>query len=91
MSRVERFHPPSSETVARVRKLAERRLTAEEFESIVKAPMSEAERAGILELIAWFRRRYATPAERLAYARRAYKRWQRGMPPALRERTDSIG
>ncbi len=31
-------------------------------------------------LIRWFRRRYPTPAERLAYARRAYSRWQAGQP-----------
>jgi hypothetical protein len=34
------------------------------------------EREEILSLVAWFRRRYPTPADRLAYVRRAYRRWQ---------------
>ncbi len=28
-----------------------------------------------MELVRWFRRRYPTAADRLAYVRRAYKRW----------------
>lgn len=42
--------------------------------------MSDEERKGILELVAWFRRRNPSPAARLAYTRAAYTRWKRGMP-----------
>jgi hypothetical protein len=42
--------------------------------------MSEEERAEILAGIAWFMRRYPTPAERLASARRAYAQWARSIP-----------
>lgn len=41
------------------------------------SPITDAERDDVLALIRWFRRRYPTPAERLAYVRRAYARWQR--------------
>ncbi len=59
----------------RLRAVAERRLSPQEFEAYVAAPISDAERAATLELVDWFCRRYKTPAERLAYARRAYRRW----------------
>jgi len=55
--------------------LAERRLTAEEVREALATPLSDAEREESLSLIRWFRRRYPTPGERLAYARRAYRRW----------------
>jgi hypothetical protein len=71
---------PDPETLAEIRALSERRLSAEEFEAYVRAPMSEAERNEILEQIAWFMRRYPTPAERLAAARQAYAQWSRSMP-----------
>ena len=70
----------SPEAVARVRALADRRLSPEEFDAMVNAPMSLAEREGILELIEWFRRRYPSPFDRLAYASRAYARWKKAMP-----------
>jgi len=73
---------PDPNAVARVRALAERRLSAEEFEAYVQAPMSAAEREEILASIAWFTRRYPTPGERLAAARRAYAQWAKGMPRA---------
>jgi len=69
---------PDPEAVARVRALAERRLSAEEFEAYVRAPMSDTERKEILASIAWFMRRYPTPGERLAAARRAYAQWVKG-------------
>jgi hypothetical protein len=50
-------------------------MSREEFDAYVNAPMSDDEREGIDELIAWFTRRYPTPEERLAYVRRAFKRW----------------
>ena len=76
------MNPPDAEALARVRALAERRLSPEEFEAYVRAPMSEAEREEILASIAWFTRRYPTPGERLAAARRAYAQWAKGMPRA---------
>ena len=67
--------PPSPETVAWLRVLAERRLSPEEFNAALAIPLDDAERDETLSLIAWFCRRYPTPAERLAYVRRAYRRW----------------
>jgi hypothetical protein len=52
--------------------LAERKLSAEEFDAYVKAPMSDEEREEILASIAWFTRRYPTAAQRLAATRRWY-------------------
>lgn len=80
MSEPKAFERPDAEALARVRALAERRLSAEEFDAYVRAPMSEEERAEILESVAWFTRRYPTPLERLAASRRAYARWAKGMP-----------
>ena len=74
--------PPSPEALERVRQLAERQLSAEEFDAYVHAPMSEAERQEILASGAWFTKRYPTPGERLAAARHACKQWARGMPSA---------
>ncbi len=74
--------PPSPEALERVRQLVERRLSAEEFDAYVNAPMSEAERREILESVTWFKRRYPTPGERLEAARRACKQWAQGMPGA---------
>ena len=53
---------------------AARRLSPEEFESYVEAPVSEWERENARALITWFTTRYKTPLERLAYARRAQAR-----------------
>jgi hypothetical protein len=66
---------PSPETRARLKALAERPLSEAAFEAYVDAPMSKEERAGIEALVTWFTRRYPTAGERLAYARRAYRRW----------------
>lgn len=60
-----------------LRALAERRLSPEELDAYVNAPMSEEERRSIHELIDWFTRRYPTPAQRLAYVRRATRAWTR--------------
>lgn len=68
--------------VAAVRTLAERRLSPEEFEAYVNAPLSNDERAAQDELVAWFLRRYPTPADRLRYARAAHRRWRAAMPDA---------
>jgi hypothetical protein len=46
----------------------------------VHPPVSPDEEAANLDLIRWFRRRYPTAAERLAYVRRAYARWTTALP-----------
>jgi hypothetical protein len=66
--------PASPEERAALRAIVERRLTAEEFNAYVNAPMSDDEREAILENIAWFRRRYPTAAERFAWRRRVMTR-----------------
>jgi len=76
--------PPGAEASARLRRLAERQLSPEEVRSALDVPLSAAEEEESRSLIRWFRRRYPTPAARLAYARRAYRRWQAAMPPANR-------
>jgi hypothetical protein len=43
-------------------------------------PLGELEEEESRALIRWFRRRYPTPAERLAYVRRAYPRWHATSP-----------
>ena len=82
MSQPQRMTLPSTEALERVREIAERRLSAEEFDSYVHTPMGEAERQEILASIAWFTKRYPTPGERLAAARRGYKQWAQGIPRA---------
>jgi len=68
---------PDAQTIASVRALAERELSLEEWRAGLATPMGEEEEAEILSLVRWFCRRYPTPADRLAYARRAYRRWTR--------------
>jgi hypothetical protein len=80
VSEPELLAAPDPETLGRLQEMAERRLTPEEFNAHVNAPMSEEERAEILANIEWFMRRYPTPAERLASARRAYAQWARSIP-----------
>jgi predicted component of type VI protein secretion system len=55
---------------------AERQLSPGEIAAYLDAPVSHEERADARALVAWFRGRYLTGADRLAYARRAYRRWQ---------------
>lgn len=69
------MNPPHA--VARVVLDAERQLSPAEFEAYVNTPMTDAERDETRALVAWFTRRYPTGADRLAYVRRAYRRWQR--------------
>lgn len=73
--------PPAPEMVARLRTLAERRLSAEEWRAALAVPIGAEELREARELIRWFRRRYPTPLERLAYVRRAYRRWQAAASP----------
>jgi hypothetical protein len=75
---------PTPEALARIRALSERVLSAEEVRSALAVPLSAAEEEEARSLIRWFRRRYPTPAERLAYVRRAYRRWK-AMPPTAQK------
>lgn len=75
---------PNAASLARVRALAERVLSPDEVRAALAVPLGETEREEVRALIRWFRRRYPTPAERLAYARRAYRRWQRAAPDPKR-------
>ncbi len=75
------FRPPTRAAIARIHALAERTLSPEEVRAALAVPLSQAEKEETRSLIRWFCRRYSTPAERLAYARRAYRRWARAMPP----------
>jgi hypothetical protein len=63
------------EDIERVKALAARRLTREEWDAYVGQPVTVEEQDQIRGLLAWFARRYPTPADRLRYARRAYRRW----------------
>jgi hypothetical protein len=73
-------HPLRPGTRARLRALAERQLSAGEVAEALARPIDDEERAEIRALIAWFRGRYPTPLERLAYARSAYRRWRASGP-----------
>ena len=64
----------------RIRELADRRLSPEEFEARLAAPLGKEERAEMRQLIDWFRRRYPTPHERRRSARRLWLEWARNMP-----------
>jgi hypothetical protein len=72
-------HRISADTAARLKAISERQLTRKEVEAALRIPIGEAERDEILALVRWFCRRYPTPRERLAYVRRAYRRWQRSL------------
>lgn len=61
--------------VEEIRRIAERRLSAEEFQALLAVPIDAEERERVLALVDWFCRRYPTGSERLAYVRRAYRRW----------------
>jgi hypothetical protein len=67
----------SADLAARWKAISERQLSRKEVEAALRIPIGEAEREEILALVRWFCRRYPTPRERLAYVRRAYRRWQR--------------
>ncbi len=76
--------PPPPDVVDRLRSLAERQLSPEEVRAALAVPLGEQEEEESRSLIRWFRRRYPTPAERLAYARRAYRRWLAAAPRGTR-------
>lgn len=75
------FVPPRPEVVAEVRALSEAPLSPEEFIARLQIPLSDEEYEETRSLMEWFTRRYVTPAERLRYARQAYRRWKRAAPP----------
>jgi hypothetical protein len=79
---------PGPGAVARIRALAERQLGPDELRQALAVPLAEDEEEESRSLIRWFRRRYPTPAERLAYARRAYRRWLATAPPGARSSPD---
>lgn len=66
---------PSAAAIEKARRLAEEPLSPEEYRARANVPIGEAEREEVLALIRWFRKRYPTAADRLAYVRRAYARW----------------
>jgi hypothetical protein len=67
----------SDAAAKRIAALVERRVTVSELRDALDRPISEREREDVLDLVRWFCQRYPTPLERLAYVRRAYRRWQR--------------
>ena len=75
--------PPISESArARLAELANRELTDEEWQAQAAIPLSPEEIEHTRALVRWFRRRYPTAADRLAYVRRAYARWRRAAEAA---------
>jgi hypothetical protein len=65
-----------SELISRAAAIANRRLSRRELERALQIPIGEDEARNTLRLIRWFSRRYPTAIERLAYIRRAHKRWR---------------
>jgi hypothetical protein len=54
--------------------IRDREMSPEEFDARLKAALADEERMRELaDLVRWFRRRYPTIDERLAYARRKYR------------------
>jgi hypothetical protein len=60
-----------------VRAAVDRQVSLEELRGALLDPIGGDERDEVLSLVRWFCRRYPTGAERLAYVRQAYARWQR--------------
>lgn len=78
--------PPDPATRERLRAIAERRLDSDEVAAMLAIPVTPEERQEVLDMARWFQRRYPTPAERLAWARRAHARWTRIVPGPPLER-----
>ena len=55
-------------------------LPREEFLALLAVPLSEEEKAELLDLVRWFTTRYPTPASRLRYARKEQARRPRRPP-----------
>jgi hypothetical protein len=77
---VKKAAPSGPRALARGRALSERQLSPEELRAALAVPLGQDEEDESRSLIRWFRRRYPTPADRLAYARRAYRRWVAAQP-----------
>jgi hypothetical protein len=75
------LRPPSHKVLRILARESERRLTLAEFDAWVKAPWTDMALEDAVGLIAWFMRRYPTPAARLQAARVAYRRATELMPP----------
>ena len=69
-----------SNVTERVRQWTEREVSAQEVRQALERPLDDREREDVLTLVRWFRRRYPTGIERLAYVRRAYSRWTASRP-----------
>lgn len=67
------------------------RVSPEEFERRVTAPLTDGEAEEIGELIGWFSRRYPTAKDRLAYARGKMRQYARGGAPAAAVSVDYLG
>jgi hypothetical protein len=65
------------ESLAAIQQRIDTPLSAAAVRAYLDAPISDAEREKVLELVRWFRRRYPTGADRLEYVRRAVRRWRR--------------
>jgi hypothetical protein len=83
---VKPFERPGPEAIARIRAIADPTMTAEEVRAALAVPLGLEEEQDARALIRWFRRRYPTPAERLAYVRRAYRRWTLAHPRLSQDR-----
>jgi hypothetical protein len=70
-----RLRPASPDLRRELRAIADRTLTEEEVRAYLAAPLSMEQKRETLALVDWFCRRYPTGADRLAYVRRAYRRW----------------
>ena len=79
-----------SSAAARLRDYLERSLSIAEAQAYLSAPIDEDERAGVLELVAWFERRYPTPLDRLRYIDRTYRAWSRSPSPRSRSSIEPV-
>ena len=61
---------------ARLAAEIDRQVTIDELRWALERPVTAQEREDFQSLVGWFRRRYPTGADRLAYVRRAFARWQ---------------
>lgn len=85
--RLKPMEMPSAEALERIRALMDRQLTPEEVRAALAIPISPEELEENRSRILWFCRRYRTPAARLAWARRAYRRWVAAFPTPPRTKT----
>jgi hypothetical protein len=79
-----RLLPRSPETRGKLAALADRQLSEEKWRAQMAIPLSPEEIENSLAIERWFLGRAPDVASRLAYARRAYKRWRRAAMPVSR-------